>query len=196
MTPTVRYIRFASFVLLGSASMLSKETGITVFSVAIFVDILISVRSTHPLECLRYFFARSTFWTRLQAVLAALTCLVLVFVRLHIMDVLPKFQRHEVPAAFSTDHLTRVMTFNYYVALHARSLVAPIDLCHDWSHKTIPLITQPSDIRNGLTLFFYGTLVFIVTLACAPSKKIANCVSSKRPKDSSRCSLDQKSGQL
>lgn len=63
------------------------------------------------------------------------------------------------PANHITHNLNRVLTKNLYVALHAWLLVYPVNLCCDWSAKSIDLVQSIYDARNCGTLLLYIVLV-------------------------------------
>ena len=103
-----------------------------------------------------------------RAQLAACVALgaALLWFRLSIMHgQQPPFNEHEIPAAFARAFLTRALTMNYYVAFNAASLAAPLRLCHDWSHSSIPLVERIGDARNAQTAAVYAALAGIAVWA-------------------------------
>ena len=155
--------------VLVSMSMLCKEQGITVIAVCaiheIFVNQKLSLRDivmfSHVVSggkvgvpaCLRLAAQRIG--------LLAITGLVLMLFRLRIMgSQLPVFTKFDNPAAVAAMP-TRQLTFNYLIAVNSKLLLAPVDLCCDWTMNTIPLVQSVGDARNLATILAYSVLAHL-----------------------------------
>jgi hypothetical protein len=84
-------------------------------------------------------------------------------------DQAPVFNENEIPAAFAEKPVQR-MTQHYYVLLNALLLTFPFQLCHDWSHQSIPLVVSAWDPRNLVTVGFYLGLAALAIWVCLPRR--------------------------
>lgn len=92
------------------------------------------------------------------------TGITLLGLRLHLMGSKPPdFAPADNPAADSDSLLTRTLTFLYLPAFNFWLMLYPRWLSFDWSMEAIPLLTSPLDLRNIVSILFYGSLL---TFAC------------------------------
>ena len=70
----------------------------------------------------------------------------------------PQFAPSDNPAASSASFQTRLLTFLYLPVLNVWLLLCPYRLSFDWSMEAVPLIESLADVRNVLTVAFYGGL--------------------------------------
>jgi len=71
----------------------------------------------------------------------------------------PDFSNSDNPAANSDSLLTRTLTFLYLPAFNFWILLCPTTLSFDWSMDAIPLLESIFDMRNFITVVFYGTFL-------------------------------------
>ncbi|XP_027007329.1 protein O-mannosyl-transferase TMTC1 isoform X1 [Tachysurus fulvidraco] len=139
-------------VLLGTSSMLVKETGVTVFGVCVLYDGLVLCRKPLVSHLSRF---RLKELIRISWPFIRRTCVISVYVifilcaRLWVMGgSMPLFSEQDNPASFSPFLLTRFLTYCYLLAFNAWLLLAPIVLCYDWQVGSIPLVESLWDLRN------------------------------------------------
>ena len=77
-------------------------------------------------------------------------------------NVPPSFSQADNPAANSESFLTRTLTFLFLPAKNFWILVFPQTLCFDWSVRSIPLVENLTDIRNGFSLAFYTSFMLLL----------------------------------
>ncbi|CAJ0593696.1 unnamed protein product [Cylicocyclus nassatus] len=125
------------FFLMVVMAVLSKEQGITVFPICIFLEVLYCLHTSRKytaaaLRCSMLFFS----------------ALVLVFFRVYINNfTTPKFTELDNPAAFVKDPLLRIASYSCVWLINLRLLLLPYSLCFDYSMGCIPPITAWSDYR-------------------------------------------------
>lgn len=155
--PTRLPLYLALSLLLGSAAMLVKETGVTVFGVCLVYDALVMchrpmmllLSTCNVAEMLRV----SRPLIKRTALLTTHVLLILA-VRLWIMGgSMPLFSEQDNPASFCSQLLTRFLTYTYLLSFNAWLLIAPITLCYDWQVGSIPLVESFCDVRNLSTVF-------------------------------------------
>ncbi|CAJ0593677.1 unnamed protein product [Cylicocyclus nassatus] len=118
-------------------SVFSKEQGITVLPVCIFLEVLRCFHTGRkyaaaPLRCFMLFIFTST----------------LTFLRIYINNyTAPKFTELDNPAAFVKDPLLRVASYSYLCLINLRLLLLPYSLCFDYSMGCVPPITSWNDYR-------------------------------------------------
>lgn len=105
------------------------------------------------------------------------TGITLLGLRLHLMGSKPPdFAPADNPAADSDSFLTRTLTFLYLPAFNFWLMLYPRWLSFDWSMEAIPLLTSPLDLRNIVSVLFYGSLLtFTCWLIKSYNKRSANC---------------------
>lgn len=170
--PTRSPLSLALSLLLGSAAMLVKETGVTVFGVCLLYDAFVICRTPLlSLLCLSGFrdlLRVSRPLLKRTALLSAHVALILS-VRLWLMGgSMPLFSEQDNPASFSPLLLTRFLTYSFLLSFNARLLLAPVTLCYDWQVGSIPLVESIADVRNVSTLFL-ATVTASVCLQCVRS---------------------------
>lgn len=149
-------------LLLCTASMLSKEQGITVLGVCAVYEVMVL------LSCVKN---QTIFATISMAVknghafrlfLVVTTGLGLLLLRIYIMGSQPPdFSPSDNPAANCDSRQTRLLTFLFLPAFNFWLLLSPKTLSFDWSMDSIPLIESLLDPRCGVIVVFYGTLAFL-----------------------------------
>ena len=164
--------------ILVSMSMLCKEQGITVIAVCtlheIFVNQKLSLRDivvfsqviTSPggasgkggSSSSSSLLPVSLRQAGQRIAFLGVTGLVLMLFRLRIMgSQLPVFTKFDNPAAVA-ESPARQLTFNYLIAVNSKLLLAPVDLCCDWTMNTIPLVASLGDPRNLATIVAFTLL--------------------------------------
>ena len=155
--------------LLVGLAMLCKEQGITVIAICALHEIFVAQKLSH-----RDFVALGQVlaggggkglnlpaWLRptgQRLALLTVTGVCLMLGRLRIMgSQLPVFTKFDNPAAVA-DTPTRQLTHNYLLSLNAWLLLAPTDLCCDWTMNSVPMVRSVSDPRNLATICFYAIL--------------------------------------
>ncbi|KAJ8402447.1 hypothetical protein AAFF_G00369360 [Aldrovandia affinis] len=170
--PTVSYWSLLLSLLLGTCSMLVKETGVTVFGVCVVYDGLVLCHKPlfSYLTCARMRDLPRVSWPFVKR-----TCVVSIYVaiimsfRLWVMGgSMPLFSEQDNPASFSPHLLTRFFTYCYLLAFNAWLLLAPIVLCYDWQVGSIPLVESLWDVRNIATLLL-GVVLVSLCLHCLTS---------------------------
>ena len=92
----------------------------------------------------------------------------LLYIRFQVMGSnLPVFTNFDNPASYE-DAPVKQLTWSYLVAVNLWLLLAPSQLCCDWTMKTVPLVTTLSDLRNVATL---GVATLLLGLGLAAIKK-------------------------
>ena len=173
-----RLVWVAALTLL---AMLSKEQGITVLAVCAVHEVMVAQRLGLR-DWLLFGEAavagKSSLPDRIKAschrlLLLGLTGLALMLARLHIMGAtLPVFTRFDNPAAVAPAPVKQ-MTQHYLVSLNWMLLLAPADLCCDWTMSSVPLVSCISDPRNLATISLYLLLLHLGYRAAtsAPSQE-------------------------
>ena len=152
--------------VLASLAMLSKEQGITVLAVCALHEVMVAQRLS-----LRDWLAlgeaalagKSALpdWVKVSAqrlLILFLTGLALMLARLKIMGAtLPVFTRFDNPAAVA-ETPSRQLTQHYLLSINWWLLLAPADLCCDWTMSTVPLGRSIADPRNLATICLYMLL--------------------------------------
>ncbi|KAK9874622.1 hypothetical protein WA026_005451, partial [Henosepilachna vigintioctopunctata] len=149
-------------VVFGALSMMSKETGITVFLVNLTFDFYKNYshirRTTVEMR-----WNRETRQFASRAIRVLISLAVLLAVRLSLLQgSLPKFSQQDNPAAFHSSLYVRVLTFCYLAAFNWWLLLCPATLSHDWQMGSVPLITSIYDTRNVITCLFFILSLFLL----------------------------------
>ena len=98
--------------------------------------------------------------SHIQGIIFQVICgIFLLAFRLSMMDGTPEFAPSDNPASKSNSIMTRTLTFLYLPVFNFGLLLAPINLCFDWSIDSIPLIESIFDWRNGFTFAFYCLII-------------------------------------
>ena len=71
---------------------------------------------------------------------------------------LPVFTNFDNPASYE-EAPTKQLTWSYLIAVNLWLLLAPSELCCDWTMKTIPLVNKVNDVRNIATV---GTAILLI----------------------------------
>lgn len=74
----------------------------------------------------------------------------------------PEFAPSDNPASDSESFVTRMFTYNYLPLLNFWMMLCPSVLSFDWSMEAVPLVESVSDMRNLLTLLFYGAFIYVL----------------------------------
>lgn len=69
----------------------------------------------------------------------------------------------ENPVAFASG-LTKVLSLAHLHGQYAALMVAPVQMCADWSYRCVPLVEHLSDWRNLLGAATYGWLACMLLL--------------------------------
>ncbi|XP_060851447.1 protein O-mannosyl-transferase TMTC2-like [Rhopalosiphum padi] len=141
----------AATVLMAAASMLAKETGLTVLAVCAVYDVLFASKQSPN--------KNSGGMYRTLAILSGAAA-GLLFARMSLMGDggPPVFAAADNPTAKSPSLVTRTLTFLYLPAENFRLLVYPRRLSFDWSMDAITPVTSVYDPRNALSIALYVAL--------------------------------------
>ena len=71
---------------------------------------------------------------------------------------LPVFTNFDNPASYEEAPIKQ-LTWSYLIAVNLWLLLAPSELCCDWTMKTIPLVNNIYDVRNIATV---GTTILLI----------------------------------
>jgi hypothetical protein len=135
------YLAFT--VIFAACAMFSKEQGVTVLGVCFVMDLLTTTKASKG-------------QTLISLVIATI---VLLTLRGRLMGFSPpNFAKADNPASASDCMLTRGLTLAFLPAYNFWLLLCPAQLSFDWSMDAIPLITNWSDPRNGISAAFYAGL--------------------------------------
>ncbi|XP_050741131.1 protein O-mannosyl-transferase TMTC1 isoform X2 [Drosophila biarmipes] len=143
-------------IILALAALLCKETAITGLLLCGLCDILSSVgREKSDNRRLR------------SLTILGFTLLCAVYCRL---SLLPRpstaFSAADNPTAHESCFWTRLLTFLYLPVANFRLLLWPQDLSFDWGMEAVPRIRTLWDVRNILTVGFYGSLLAVLWKSC------------------------------
>ncbi|RWS26104.1 transmembrane and TPR repeat-containing protein-like protein [Leptotrombidium deliense] len=84
----------------------------------------------------------------------------LLRVKLNGKQVTPSFNKYDNPAAVANSD-TKLFTYSYLCAFNFWLLTFPFQLCCDWTHESIKLLTSTLDARNVITVAFFSTLIYV-----------------------------------
>ncbi|XP_054721235.1 protein O-mannosyl-transferase TMTC2-like, partial [Uloborus diversus] len=158
-----RWIYLYASLACAACSMLTKEHGVTVLAVCVVYEVLV-YHKVALRELINMPFKKRFQSMREGLLHLAGTGITLLGLRLHLMGSKPPdFAPADNPAADSDSLLTRTLTFLYLPAFNFWLLLYPRWLSFDWSMEAIPLLTSLLDIRNLVSVIFYGSLF---TFAC------------------------------
>ncbi|XP_064417742.1 protein O-mannosyl-transferase TMTC3 [Latimeria chalumnae] len=158
-------------VVLVAVATLCKEQGVTVVGICCVYEVFVAQGYSLPVlwdTAVQLIRGKGSLpYTMLQTLLKLLvlmiSTLLLVVIRVQVIQSqLPVFTRFDNPAAVSPTP-GRQLTFNYLLPVNAWLLLAPSELCCDWTMGTIPLIETLFDVRNVATFTFFcfmGLLIF------------------------------------
>ena len=173
-----------------AASTLCKETGITVFGVLFFYEMLYVMNwleeDIDPGQEKELQSALSWKWVLRGKIVSwmpdrfwpvffrqlgyASFGLFFMAWRLSLNEgVLPTWPEKDNPAAVSEDILPKVLNYPYIYAYNLWLLVAPVQLCADYSFESIPLITSLSDPRFALAVAALASLLILAAIASTAS---------------------------
>jgi hypothetical protein len=86
------------------------------------------------------------------------TGVILLLLRFRVMgSTLPVFTSFDNPASYE-EAPVKQFTWSYLIAVNAALLLAPSELCCDWTMGTIPLVKSLADPRNLATIFTFVVL--------------------------------------
>ncbi|XP_052238315.1 protein O-mannosyl-transferase TMTC2-like isoform X1 [Dreissena polymorpha] len=157
-----RFVFFIGTAVLTTASLLTKEQGVTVLGVCAAYDLFVhnKMKIPHILQ-----FYKKDEWRRAMEgfFLLVIVLVTLVAFRMYFMgNTPPEFAPSDNPASDSDSFLTRTLTYFLLPALNVWILLCPRVLSFDWSMSSIPLVESVSDYRNIFTLTFYTILAYFV----------------------------------
>ncbi|KAL4232912.1 Protein O-mannosyl-transferase tmtc2 [Mactra antiquata] len=167
---TSRFVYFLGTALLTTASMLTKEQGVTVLGVCAAFDLFV-----HSRIKLNRIFERKE---KLEGVfLLGIVGIVLVAFRVYFMgNKPPDFSSSDNPASDSDSLITRTLTYLLYPALNVWMLICPRILSFDWSMSSIPLVETVWDPRNIFTLVFYSIIIYLAILTLTFTQTYSSAV--------------------
>ncbi|XP_053396006.1 protein O-mannosyl-transferase TMTC2-like [Mercenaria mercenaria] len=157
-------LRFAYFLgtsALTTASMLTKEQGVTVLGVCAAYDLF--VHNKMKLSEIIQFYKKPSSKRAMEGVfLLGLLGVGLVAFRVYFMgNKPPEFAPSDNPASDSDSFLTRTLTYLLLPVLNIWLFLCPRVLSFDWSMSAIPLVESLSDYRNVFTIVFYSVIVYL-----------------------------------
>ncbi|XP_065221750.1 protein O-mannosyl-transferase TMTC1-like [Planococcus citri] len=136
------------------ASLLAKETGMTVLIVNLLYDAYNSWSSIKRAITEWKCNDESILFCKRVAILS-IVIIILITLRLALLQGnLPKFSNQDNPAAHHPLLTVRFLTYSYLTAFNFWLLLFPFTLSHDWQMGSIPLITNLLDHRNAFTCLF------------------------------------------
>ncbi len=144
----------------------SKEQGITVLGVCLALELFV-IQRINPVALVQGMWHRRQCLPNINfaaavrtAILVAVGCL-LLFLRFRVMgSTLPVFTNFDNPASYE-EAPAKQFTFAYLVAVNAALLLAPSELCCDWTMGTIPLVRGLADPRNLATIFAFAVILHL-----------------------------------
>ncbi|XP_054716844.1 LOW QUALITY PROTEIN: protein O-mannosyl-transferase TMTC2-like [Uloborus diversus] len=169
-------------VAMATASMLTKEHGVTVLAVCALYDVCV-VHRLHPKDFLQVISEKSYGPLREGLLHLLGAAVALLALRFHLMgSQAPNFSPADNPASDSDSLMTRTLTFLFLPAFNFWLLLCPRWLSFDWSMEAIPLLTSPMDPRNIFSACFYLSGVKFLfhisrtlTKPCAYSGSAGHC---------------------
>jgi len=167
-----------------TCAMLCKEQGITVIAVCALQELFVSQKL-----CLRDLVAVCQAlcggktclpdWVRVSVQRLVALCVLgicLMAMRLRVMgSQLPVFTRFDNPAAAASSP-TRQLSHNYLLSVNSWLLLAPVDLCCDWTMSTVPLVESIADPRNLATIVLYVVLCHLAYRALTSGSRTETAV--------------------
>ncbi|CAK9118097.1 unnamed protein product [Durusdinium trenchii] len=144
-------------VLLIIASGLCKESGFTLFSIPMLMELLDFLSMQAWVQHQKERFAKRTFRRfRLRAgLLVASTFLVFVARYRHTGGTSLNMSPQDNPISFETERKARILSYSYVHGVYMRLLVWPQFLCYDYSMDAIPMVRDVFDCRLMLPLSAY-----------------------------------------
>lgn len=159
---SVSSVGLTASMLAAAAAMLSKEQGITVLAVIVVYDFSV-VGGLYPAEATAALFGLlpqvgdyAAGLRRRVAVVGVTGTLLLAFRVWMMGGGQPIFNDNELPALECPSSSTRILTFAYYAVVNMGLLVFPVQLCSDWSYRTIPLVTSLTEQRGWAIAAAFG----------------------------------------
>ena len=184
---TTRWTYLLGSLVATVAATLCKEQGVTVIAVCVVFEVCVRNNFHHhggsgsSKSCLGHSIKRIGVLT--------LGLIVILLGRIRLMGAtLPVFTRFDNPAAAASHASTKVMTFSYLASLNGWLLLAPCDLICDWTMKTVPLVSNLTDLRNLATLCLVVISLLFLRLILA-SWSASSSSSSKKKRRGAICSL-------
>ncbi|XP_061570207.1 protein O-mannosyl-transferase TMTC2 [Cololabis saira] len=153
-----------------AASMLWKETGVTVLAVAAAYDLFVFQR-LRLRQALLLLGKRKSVSVLLSLLVLLSWGVVLLSARLYWMgNKPPNFSNSDNPAADAPQLLTRTLTFLYLPAANAWLLLCPDRLSFDWSMDAVPLVRSLADWRNLHSAAFYAGFLLLAAFGLRGAK--------------------------
>ncbi|XP_066257077.1 protein O-mannosyl-transferase Tmtc2-like [Euwallacea similis] len=134
------------FLLLAIASMLSKETGITVLGVSFVYDLVYSKNRKKR--------------QKKSFLLLSVAILLILIARLQAK--VPEFSTADNPSAKEPNWSIRLMTLSYLPLMNFMMLLHPSALSFDWGMDAVPRIQSVRDPKVFFTLCFYFLISVVV----------------------------------
>lgn len=142
-----------------TASMLTKEQGVTVIAVCatydLFVNNKVQITDIISFKWLGHKKIREGI-----LYLAVIGFLLVAFRIVFMGNKPPEFAPSDNPASDSDSAVTRFLTYILLPVLNVWILVCPRVLSFDWSMDAIPLVESIADIRNLFSIAFYAILFY------------------------------------
>lgn len=157
----LRFGYFFATSALTTASMLTKEQGVTVLGVCAAYDLF--VHNKMKFSQLLMFYKKPSSRRTLEGIflLGALGVCLVAF-RVYFMgNKPPEFAPSDNPASDSDSFLTRTLTYLLLPVLNMWLFLCPRILSFDWSMTAIPLVESISDYRNIFTVVFYSIMGYL-----------------------------------
>lgn len=151
-------------VLLSILSLLSKEQGIILLPMIIIHDVLLTLSKRdkrRPTRFLEYCVNELPWKSVLTYVPLLFTML---YVRLWVMDFRPpKFKEGDNPTAFLSSLYLRQINFSYIYALNFWLLLAPAQLCFDWSMACLECICCDRSLPSQMEFQTIKKILLIIS---------------------------------
>lgn len=129
-----------------------------------------------------FFFSFLHFQYQLRSIgILGIAIATILHLRLSIPGPVTQFSTADNPTAKANTILTRFYTFLYLPVFNFKLLVYPHTLSFDWGMDAIPRITSLLDIRNIVSMAFYGSMCRIAfKCTVALRQNVPKIISSKR----------------
>ncbi|XP_061176820.1 protein O-mannosyl-transferase TMTC2-like [Saccostrea echinata] len=143
-----------------TASMLTKEQGVTVIAVCATYDLFVH-NKVQIADILSFRWLGNRKIREGILYLAVIGILLVAFRIMFMGNKPPEFAPSDNPAADSDSIVTRFLTYILLPVYNMWILLCPRVLSFDWSMDAIPLVESIGDIRNVFSIVFYAILFYV-----------------------------------
>lgn len=158
---SLRFVYFLLTAIFTTASLVTKEQGVTVLAVCVAYDLFVHNKMKIT-QILQFYKERKSKQAMEGMFLLGLLGVSLVGFRVYFMgNKPPEFAPSDNPASDSESFITRGLTYFLLPSLNFWMLLCPRILSFDWSMNAIPLVESLSDLRNIYSISFYTVLGYL-----------------------------------